>query len=383
MSKPLKIAIIGIGQRGLQHLENLIKLEENEMVKIQSLIDPFSENLLEKNIRKNIPSYSQKNYSLYTDYDEFLKKEEVDAVWFVIPPNQHKKEIIETAKRGISIFAEKPQSLFLDQVKEMAEVIEKNEINSIVGFQMRYDPWYKELNSYLSDKWVASITMYHGGGVESHGVKYTHTEKMDGPGNRIWTANRLWSGTSMVEAGIHQTDLMRFWASDDIKWVQAAYTERPKELHNIEGDNPIAYHVTYGFKKGGTANLIFTRPANVIFQERFDYILTTHSLIKFEENLVAYGIQGKEKESNNKKILAKGPHEEPMGNQNTYEISKSFVESIIEKNEKLRLNSFQNSINSLSTVLAANVSNSLGGERIEIDEFTNSPKFSKYRTKQS
>ena len=383
MSKPLKIAIIGIGQRGLQHLENLIKLEENEMVKIQSLIDPFSENLLEKNIRKNIPSYSQKNYSLYTDYDEFLKKEEVDAVWFVIPPNQHKKEIIETAKRGISIFAEKPQSLFLDQVKEMAEVIEKNEINSIVGFQMRYDPWYKELNSYLSDKWVASITMYHGGGVESHGVKYTHTEKMDGPGNRIWTANRLWSGTSMVEAGIHQTDLMRFWASDDIKWVQAAYTERPKELHNIEGDNPIAYHVTYGFKKGGTANLIFTRPANVIFQERFDYILTTHSLIKFEENLVAYGIQDKENRSNNKKILAKGPHEEPMGNQNTYEISKSFVESIIEKNKKLRLNSFQNSINSLSTVLAANVSNSLGGERIEIDEFTNSPKFSKYRTDQS
>ena len=165
MSSPLKIAIVGIGQRGLQHLENLIKLEENEMVKIQSLIDPFSENLLEKNIRKNIPSYSQKNYSLYTDYDEFLKKEKVDAVWFVIPPNQHKKEIIKTAKRGISIFAEKPQSLFLDQVKEMAEVIEKNKINSIVGFQMRYDPWYKELNSYLSDKWVASITMYHGVGV--------------------------------------------------------------------------------------------------------------------------------------------------------------------------------------------------------------------------
>ena len=95
---------------------------------------------------------------------------------------------------------------------------------------MRYDPWYRKLNSYLSDKWVASITMYHGGGVESHGVKYTHTEKMDGPENRIWTANKLWSGTSMVEAGIHQTDLMRFWASDDIKWVQAAYTERPKEL---------------------------------------------------------------------------------------------------------------------------------------------------------
>ena len=383
MSNPLKIAIVGIGQRGLQHLENLIKLEENEMVKIQSLIDPFPDNLLEKNIAMKIPGYSQKNYTLYTNYEEFLKKEDVDVVWFVIPPNQHKKEIIETAYRGISIFAEKPQSLFLNEVKDMAEAIEKNQISSIVGFQMRYDPWYRKLNSYLSDKWVASITMYHGGGVESHGVKYTHTEKMDGPENRIWTANKLWSGTSMVEAGIHQTDLMRFWTSDDIKWVQATYTERPKELHSVEGDNPIAYHVTYGFKKGGSANLIFTRPANVIFQERFDYILTTPSLIKFEENLVAYEIKNKDKQSSHKTILTKGPHEEPMGNQNTFEISKSFVESIIDDDKKLRLNSFQDSINSLAAVLAANVSNSLRGERIEIDEFINSPKFSKYRTKNS
>jgi hypothetical protein len=141
--------------------------------------------------------------------------------------------------------------------------------------------------------------------------------------------------------------------------------------------------VTYGFKKGGTANLIFTRPANVIFQERFDYILTTHSLIKFEENLVAYGIKNKDKQSSHKTILTKGPHEEPMGNQNTFEISKSFVESIVDNDKKLRLNSFQDSINSLAAVLAANVSNSLGGERIEIDEFINSPKFSKYRTKNS
>ena len=50
MSEHLTIALLGIGQRGLQHLENLRILEENGMVKIQSLIDAFSENLLEKNI---------------------------------------------------------------------------------------------------------------------------------------------------------------------------------------------------------------------------------------------------------------------------------------------------------------------------------------------
>lgn len=375
MSEPLKIALLGIGQRGLQHLENLRILEENGMVKIQSLIDAFSENLLEKNIAKTIQGYSHRNYTLYTDYRKFLNTEKIDAVWFVIPPTQHKQEIIETAKRGISIFAEKPQSLFLDQVKEMAEIIEYNQVNSIVGFQMQYDPWFRKLNSYLSDKWVASITMISGGGIESHGIKYTNTEKMGGPKNRIWTANRLWSGTSMVEAGIHQTDLMRFWINDEIKWVQSAYTERPKELHKHEGDNPIAYHVTYGFKKGGIGNLIFTRPAKVLYKERFDYILTTHSLVKFEDDLVAYGTNGKE----NKTIISKGPHLEPMGNENTFEISKSFASSIVDNKENLRLNSFKSSINSLAAVLAANVSNHLRGERIELSEFINAPKFSRYR----
>ena len=81
MSNPLKIAIVGIGQRGLQHLENLIKLEENEMVKIQSLIDPFPDNLLEKNIAMKIPGYSQKNYTLYTNYEEFLKKGLLFLLW--------------------------------------------------------------------------------------------------------------------------------------------------------------------------------------------------------------------------------------------------------------------------------------------------------------
>ncbi|MCH2307329.1 MAG: Gfo/Idh/MocA family oxidoreductase [SAR202 cluster bacterium] len=381
MTLELKVAIAGIGQRGLQHLENLLELENKGIVKIQALIDPFHGNLLEANIQQKIPKYSQKDYRLFTDFQEFLDNEKVDAIWFSIPPNQHQKEIIETANRGIAIFAEKPQSLFLDEVNEMSDAIEKNNVKTIVGFQLRYDPWYQTVKSYLNDKWVPSISMFHAGGIESHGTKYTHTEKLGGPENRIWTANRLWSGTSMVEAGIHQTDLMRFWTNDDIKWVQAAYTERPLHLHSNEGDNPIAYHVIYGFKKGGIANLIFLRPANVMYQERFDYILTTHSILKFEDDLVAYENYNPTTKKNNRTILATGPHTEPMGRRNTFEISKAFAESITTNNSKLRLTSFQNSINSLSAVLAANVSHTLNGERILLEDFCNHPKFSKYRKK--
>jgi len=190
---------------------------------------------------------------------------------------------------------------------------------------------------------------------------------------------------------------MRYWSNDDISWVQSSYVERPSKAINEEGDNPIAYHVTYGFKKGGTGTLILTKPAGVFYMERYDYILTAKSMIKFEDNLIAYGVEednysiekGRKhfqtkdvyKENETSKILAKGPHKDAMGQHNTKLISENFVRSIILNKPELRKNSFKSSINSLSAVLAANVSSSIGGQKIDIDEFESSAKFSQFRAK--
>ena len=81
------------------------------------------------------------------------------------------------------------------------------------------------------------------------------------------------------------------------------------------------------------------------------------------------------------KVLAKGPHKDAMGQHNTKLISESFIKSIVLNKPELRKNSFKSSINSLSAVLAANVSSSIGGEKIDIAKFETSPKFSKFRTK--
>ena len=118
---------------------------------------------------------------------------------------------------------------------------------------------------------------------------------------------------------------------------------------------------------------------------------------KFENDLKVYGVDnndydinlGRKHFKNNniykkeeiEKVIAKGPHNDPMGQINTKKISENFIKSIIEDKPELRNNSFRTSINSLSSVLAANVSASMGGERINIEEFESSIKYSKYRKK--
>ena len=120
-------------------------------------------------------------------------------------------------------------------------------------------------------------------------------------------------------------------------------------------------------------------------------------MIKFENNLKVYGVDnndydinlGRKHFKNNniyskeeiEKVIATGPHNDPMGPINTKKISENFIKSIIEDRPELRNNSFRTSINSLSSVLAANVSASLDGEKINIEEFESSIKYSKYRKK--
>lgn len=385
MAGPLRVGLVGVGQRGLQHVQSLLDMQSDEIVQLAALADPYPENLEDSKINRFVEGYSSANITMFDSADAMIESGLIDAIWFVIPPNQHKGEIERAAEREISIFAEKPQSLYLDDIISQDAAITKAGVPSTVGFQMRHDRGYTDIHNYLSDKWVAAMTMIAEGAVEGHGVKHTRTEEQGGPSNRVWTANRAWSGTSIVEAGIHQTDIMRYWSDDDVEWVRATYTDRPAELHDTEGDNPIAYTVTYGMKKGGVANLLFTKPARSYYNGRFDYIIHTHGTIKLEDDFVDYTFEGDWPPAENptladvRKVVSPGPHDSAMGRDSTRGISQSFAESISENDPSKRLNSFNSSINSLASVLAANISNDLDGEKIVIDEFINDDKYAQYR----
>ena len=385
MAGPLRVGVVGVGQRGLQHVSALTKLQADEIVNLAALVDPYADNLDATKINRFVPDYKDAGVEKYSSVRELVDSGTVDAIWFVMPPNQHKGEIEYAARHGIHVFAEKPQSLFLDEVLRQNEAIKESDILSMCGFQMRHDRGYTDIRNYLKDKWVASMTMIAEGAVEGHGVKHTHTEEQGGPANRVWTANRAWSGTSMVEAGIHQTDIMRYWSDDDVKWVRANYVERPKELHATEGDNPIYYEVTYGFAKGGLGNIIFTKPARSYYNGRYDCIIWEHGTIKLENDFVDYHFEGEWPPKTNptleqvRKVISAGPHTTAMGAESTTDLAKSFAEAVTLSKPELLRNTFESSINSLAAVLAANVSNDLGGEKIVIDEFINSDKYAKYR----
>ena len=255
MAERVKVGIIGIGQRGLQHLQALWNIGAAQ---VAALCDPFPENLAEDKIRRYVEGYRQEGVGLYSAFDDMLAAGRLDAIYFCIPPGRHDGEVIRAAAAGIHVFVEKPVSLYVDEAVQMERAIERAGVVATVGFQQRHDAWHAAMKEFLADKRLVMMTQVTNGSLESHLVKHTRTEEVGGPDNRVWAANFAWSGSTVVEAGIHPLDLMRFWGGD-VAWTQARYIHRDTDDIEDGGDNPYAYSATFGLESGAVANLLLSR----------------------------------------------------------------------------------------------------------------------------
>lgn len=381
---PLRVGVLGLGQRGLQHLDVLWRLQGEGLVRVVALVDAFAENLKEEKICRFVTGFCSADVVRSTDIFETLRCVPMDALYIAIPPGRHGGEVVAAARLGVNLFVEKPVSLYVDEALEMDNAIQESGVIAVVGFQHRYDARHEVVRQFLADKRVLLVTLISHAPMEWHSVKHTFTERLGGPPNRVWTANALWSGTTLVEAGIHQTDLLRSWMGD-IAWVEAHYLHRDPEDVVDGGDNPYAYSVTYGFESGALANLIVSRLRRAYFAEGYACLLWTHGAIKFEGgDVVAYTYEGEyppretpSREATRHVLPA------PKGVDPTEAISRAFLKAVAVGDGSTLRSPFRASLNSHVAVWGANLSDLLGGERIQCREFLSDPRYAEYRRKPS
>ena len=382
MGRAVRVAVVGLGQRGLSHLKVLWRMQDEGAAEVVALGDAFGDNLAEEKIAGFVPGFSLEGIPTFTQFDRLLSEASPEAVYFCMPPGVHAGEVIAAARAGVHIFAEKPQSLYMDEALEMGRAILEAGVVSAVGFQRRYEAQSEATHEFLAGKRMVMVTCVANGTLESHSVKHTPTGEMGGPVDRVWAKNAAWSGTTVVEAGIHQTDLMRYWCGD-IAWVQAAYVPRDAEDVEDGGDNPYAYTVTYGFRDGGVGNLLISRLRKVFHSDGYQAILWDHGHLKLErDGLVAYTYDGPyPPESRPGPEQVRHPVPAPPQRDSTEAINRAFVEAVAKGQEEGIRSTFDGSMNSLGAVLAANVSHERGGERIDIEAFATSPVYAEYRRK--
>ncbi|MDP3000013.1 MAG: Gfo/Idh/MocA family oxidoreductase [Bryobacterales bacterium] len=155
---------------------------------------------------------------------KMLKLKTVDIVAICTPHDQHVEQGIACARAGKHVLVEKPVALTLDGLRSLDQAIRAAGVKSITSFVLRWNPMFANIRAMLDqgligDVYYAEVDYFHG-----IGPWY---------GSWKWLTSRKTGGSSLLMAGCHAVDGLRWLVRDEAVEV-SAYSNTSKR-------NPLAY----------------------------------------------------------------------------------------------------------------------------------------------
>jgi predicted dehydrogenase len=197
--KKIKIAIAGFGIVGKRRYEILSK---NKNIEIVAICDRDTEKCL----------MDRKDISVYSNYIDLLDSESIDAIFISLTNDIAPQATIDSLKRNIHVFCEKPPGRSVSDIRDVIEVEKTQKHNGIVlmyGFNHRYHDSILDALSLVNSKKLGDIINLRGVYGKSMMVTFNQSD---------WRTKRAIAGGGvLLDQGIHMVDLMRLFAG---KFVQ-------------------------------------------------------------------------------------------------------------------------------------------------------------------
>jgi scyllo-inositol 2-dehydrogenase (NAD+) len=231
--KRLNVGIIGLGRLGRVYVRDLAgRIPETRVVAVS---DPLG------NLAKEIAEEFDVPKS-YTDPMAMIDDKNVEAVVIVTPTHVHREQVIAAASSGKPTFCEKPPALSLAEVAAMKAAIEKSGMFFQMGFMRRFDAGYAAAKKHIAAGRIGQPLVF----------KATSRDPFR---PSLEYANPASSGGMLIDMGIHDFDLAR-WFMGDVRTVSAiGATIAYPELATVgDIDNAIA-SLTFTSGKLGVVDL--------------------------------------------------------------------------------------------------------------------------------
>ena len=138
----IKISVVGLGQMGVNHLNNLLNIKNISLI-----------NIYDKIKRKELAN----KYN--TKFSENIKEviNNSDATIIATPTTTHFKYFLECSKKIKNIFIEKPLVTDIKQFKKILQIIKKKKINLKVGYIERYNPTVQLIKKILKKNKILNL----------------------------------------------------------------------------------------------------------------------------------------------------------------------------------------------------------------------------------
>jgi inositol 2-dehydrogenase len=194
----LNVGLIGLGRLGRVYARDLSsRIPETRLV---AVADTNAAAAKEVAAEWDVPAW-------YDSTEKLIADPAVDAVVIVSPTHTHRDVVIETAGSRKPMFCEKPLALSLRECREMQDAVERHGTFFQMGFMRRFDPGYAAAKRQVDE------------GRIGRPVVFKSTSRDPFPPSLEY-ANPASSGGILVDMGIHDFDLAR-WFMGDVATVSA------------------------------------------------------------------------------------------------------------------------------------------------------------------
>ena len=180
----------------------------------------------------------------YSDPLALIDNSDVDAVVIATPTHVHADNVLAAGDRRKPTFCEKPPALALDEVSAMKDAIERSGMFFQMGFMRRFDAGYAAAKKHVDAGRIGMPLVF----------KATSRDPFR---PSLEYANPASSGGMLIDMGIHDFDLAR-WFMGDVRTVSAiGATIAYPELESVgDIDNAI---VSLTFESGKLGAVDLTR----------------------------------------------------------------------------------------------------------------------------
>jgi scyllo-inositol 2-dehydrogenase (NAD+) len=230
--KKLGIGVIGVGEMGRQHAENMRRqVPEAQLI---AIADVSAQRV------KQVADELEVEHA-YTSIEEMLQRKDIDAVVISTPDKFHAAGIKAAAAAGRDILCEKPLALTLEDAHAAMQEVRRAGVRLQVGFMRRYDPAY-----------AGAMKRVEAGEIGTPVVFKSIGRDKDAPPMAAYQSGV--NGMLFFSNSIHDFDLARWLMQDEVTEVHS-YTTTTIRPEVAKFGDIVAGVVNIKFAQGAIGNI--------------------------------------------------------------------------------------------------------------------------------
>jgi predicted dehydrogenase len=186
--RPIRIGLIGAGQRAQQHLENYQGIPSAELVAIADINEALAQRVA---AQFKIPD-------VYTNYHELLQRDDLDAVDICLHNNLHRPAAVAALEAGKHVYCEKPMAGSYADAKIMYDTAQALGRKLAIQLFTLFKPETHAAKLLIDGGYLGEL--YH---ARSTGFRRRGRPYVDGYGTPTFVQKRYAAGGALYDMGVY------------------------------------------------------------------------------------------------------------------------------------------------------------------------------------